>query len=238
MNKSKKGYIVYSGPSMLEPDVNIIGILTMKTTNAKTGDMAQLTIIRDDVEPHVAVKDGLDSAICGTCPHRHYNGGSCYVLPFQAPLAIYRAYHRGLYTKGLPAFNYNASVRLGAYGDPAALPYDVIVDVCSAFGSHTGYTHQAHHKGYDKRLTGLVMGSADTYKQALKMQSKGFKTFRVKLPNDTLLPNEVECLADTKGITCKECGLCDGDQLNIAISVHGQKAKKFKSSLIPLAQGV
>jgi len=231
--KKAKGFIVYEGKSQLDTNVDIVAILTMKTTNAKTGNMAQLWILHKDIEPHTATKTGDDYAVCGSCPQRHYNGGACYVTTFQAPLAVYRTYKKGGYAKGLPAFNYHASVRLGAYGDPAALPYETIVDVCSAFGSHTGYTHQASHRNFDNRLQGLVMASADTYKQAIKLQAKGFKTFRVKLPNDGYLDNEIECLADSKGLTCEQCGICDGDQKNVAISVHGSKKSKFKSSIIP-----
>ena len=66
--------------------------------NSKTGDMAQTWILRDDLEPHVALRDGQDGAVRGDCPHRSKaagGSGACYVTVFRAPLSIWRAYKRG-----------------------------------------------------------------------------------------------------------------------------------------------
>ena len=38
-----------------------------------------------DEEPHHATKTGADQITCGNCPHRHYNGGACYVVVFSVP---------------------------------------------------------------------------------------------------------------------------------------------------------
>ena len=229
------GYVVYNGPSMLDPKSNIVAIITMKTSNAKTGDMAQLWILDADTNPVEATKTGQDSSVCGSCPHRHYNGGACYVNVGQAPNSVYKAYKRGSYAFGLPAYT-DKGVRLGAYGDPAALPYIVLYKITACFSGHTGYTHQRKHKHFDDRILTLVQVSADTPKQALKAQKLGGRTFRVKLVGDSLLPNELECLADTKGMTCSECLLCDGNKANIAITVHGSRSKRFKSQLIELKE--
>ena len=82
----------------------------------------------------------------------------------------------------------------------------------------------------------ICMVSADTPKQALKFQSKGAKTFRVAMVGDALFPSEIECLADSKGIQCIDCGLCDGATRNIAITVHGSRSSNFKSNLIQTLQ--
>jgi serine/threonine-protein kinase RIO1 len=76
------------------------------------------------------------------------------------------------------------------------------------------------------------MVSADSPKQALKYQAMGAKTFRVAMQDDYLFDNEIECLADSKGIQCIDCGLCDGKSANVAIAVHGSLASRFKTSLI------
>jgi hypothetical protein len=230
--KKPSGYVIYKGPSALDPNQHIIAVLTLKTSNAKTGDMAQLWILPLDEAPHKATKSGGDYSVCGNCPQRHYNGGACYVTVFQAPLQVWKSYHKGNYTVGMPAFNRHASVRLGAYGDPAALPYGVVEELTTRFANHTGYTHQLAHKGFDDRYLNLLQVSADTPKAALKAQKLGGKTFRVKYPQDGLLKGEIECLADTQGMTCKDCGICDGYTANVAITVHGQKAKKFKSAMV------
>jgi len=233
-----KGYIMYQGPSALT-GTDIVVIATVKTSNIKTGDMIQVWILDALTNPVEAIKLGLDVSVCGQCPHRN---NTCYVNVGQAPNAVYKAFKRGLY----PVFNLveHASafagrmVRLGAYGDPAAAPFDVMSTLALLGKGHTGYTHQATHKGFDKRFLSLCMVSADTPKQAAKWQAQGAKTFRVALEGDGLAEGEIECLADSEGIQCIDCGLCDGKQQNIAITVHGSRSKNFKSQLINTVQVV
>ena len=45
----------------------------------------------------------------------------------------------------------------------------------------------------------------------------------MKTPDSPFLENEIECLADSEGVQCIDCGLCNGigDKPNIAINVHG-----------------
>ena len=233
------GFILYEGPSMLTGEP-IVAIVTLKTSNRKTGDMAQVWVIGAEVNPVELSQTKADSSICGNCPHRQSTGGACYVNIGQAPLAVYKAYKRGRYT----TFNasehgsYLASrkLRLGAYGDPAAVPYEVMAQITHLSLGHTGYTHQAAHKSFDTRYLKLCMVSADTPAQALKYQAKGAHTFRVALVGDSLADGEVECLADSKGLTCAECGLCDGTKGNVAITVHGSRMKRFNSKLITLTE--
>lgn len=232
-----KGFILYEGASMLD-GAPIVVIATMKTSNRKTGDMVQTWILRSDVNPVEASKNKLDVSICGNCPQRWSNGGACYVNIGQAPNAVYKSYKRGLY----PIFDATLHarqlegrrIRLGAYGDPAAVPFDVLKSFVGYGIGHTGYTHQARHMNFDKRFFGLVMVSADTPNQALAMQTLGAKTFRVALENDTLFDNEIECLSESKGLSCEACMLCDGTKQNIAIQVHGSRKKNFTSKLIPV----
>tara|TARA_R110001592_G_C13019565_1_gene737427 strand:+ start:138 stop:893 length:756 start_codon:yes stop_codon:yes gene_type:complete len=232
-----KGFVVYEGPSMLD-NAPIVVVATMKTSNRKTGDMVQTWILRSDVNPIEASKQKLDSSICGNCPQRWSNGGACYVNIGQAPNAVYKSYKRGLYPKfnaGEHATHFaGRKVRLGAYGDPAAVPFNVLAGLVSYGIGHTGYTHQAQHKSFDKRYFGLVMVSADTPKMALKMQSLGAKTFRVALEDDGMFENENECFSESVGMTCEECMVCDGTKTNIAIKVHGSRKNKFTSNLIPV----
>ena len=231
----EKGFILYEGKSMLD-GAPIVYIATLSTSNRKTGDMVQTWILRSDINPVEASKQKLDGSICGNCPQRQSTGGACYVNIGQAPNSIYKAYKNGRY----PKFDIelhgqylaNRKIRLGAYGDPAAIPFDINKTLTELAISHTGYTHQIAHKNFDKRYIDICQISADTPKQALKYQSMGAKTFRVALPNDSLYDNEIECLADSKGLNCIDCGLCDGQTKNIAIVVHGSRKNNFKSNLI------
>ena len=233
--KKQRGFVLYKGPSMLDQSP-IIVIATMSTSNVKTGDMVQTWILKEDINPVEASKIGADSSICGNCVHRHNTGGACYVNIGQAPNQVWKSYKRGLY----PVFNKDKhysyfigrKVRLGAYGDPAAVPFEIMESIANLCLGHTGYTHQIKHKGFDNRYLNLCMVSADTPRQAIKYQAMGAKTFRVALPDDRLFDNEIECLADSKGLQCIDCGLCDGKKQNIAIAVHGSRSNRFKSNLI------
>jgi hypothetical protein len=234
-----RGYIMWEGASVLDGSP-IAVIATMATSNAKTGDMVQTWIIRTDINPVEATKTGQDSAICGNCPHRHYNKGACYVNVGQAPNAVYKGYKRGIYpTFDLAQHGHHFSgrkIRLGAYGDPAAAPFAAMASIALLGTGHTGYTHQANHPNFDTQFYSLCMVSADTPKQALKYQNLGAKTFRVAMAGDALFDSEIECLSDSKGIQCIDCGLCDGSTKNIAITVHGSRSSNFKSNLIEAVQ--
>ena len=231
----ERGFIMYQGPSMLD-GAPIVVIATMSTSNVKTGQMVQTWILRADINPVEASKTGDDSSICGNCVHRHYNKGACYVNIGQAPNSVYKGYQRGLY----PVFSFDdhahyfghRKIRLGAYGDPAAVPFDGMQSIAALGIGHTGYTHQAEHKGFDGRYFELCQVSADTPRQAAKYQKLGAKTFRVALAGDALANGELECLSDSKGLQCIDCMLCDGSTRNIAITVHGSRSNRFKSNLI------
>jgi hypothetical protein len=232
------GYTLYQGPSVLD-GAPIAAILTLKTSNRKTGNMAQVWIIRTDDNPVAISQAKLDGSICGSCPHKQSVGGACYVNIGQAPLAVYKAFKRGRYSSDLSGLADKLAgrmLRLGAYGDPSAIPYEALASVAAMAKGHTGYTHQVTHKAFDKRYLGLCMVSADTPKQALKYQKLGAHTFRVALEGDTLAEDELECLADAQGLQCADCGLCDGTKRNIAITVHGSRSKRFKSNLINLKE--
>lgn len=242
--KQPTGFVLYEGKSVLD-GMPIVVVATLSTTNEKTGNMVQTWILRSDVAPNEAVKTGQDESVCGGCVHRHYLGGSCYVLPFQAPLNIYKSYKKGNYPKLTAEYMWmlaGRDIRLGAYGDPAAVPYYVWKGVVSVANSRTGYTHQANHPDFDARILEFCMVSADTPKQAAKFHKQGLRTFRVKTPEAPLLAGEVECLADTKGLTCQECKLCSGASVRgaaVAINVHGQRSKRYaekygKVNMIPM----
>ena len=228
------GFILYNGPSVLDGEP-IVVIATLKTNNPKTGDMVQTWILRADMSPTEAIAKKADGSICGSCPHRHALGGACYVNPWQAPLAVYKAFQRGSYAL-LDQSNAHKldgrRVRLGAYGDPAAVPYQIWAGLLMITGAKwTGYTHQASHRNFDSRIAGLCMVSADTPKQARQYQNDGFRTFRVKTNEGAMLPDEVYCPAD-QGAQCSTCGLCNGRANNgdsVAINIHGARGSKYSA---------
>ena len=73
-------------------------------------------------------------------------------------------------------------MRLGAYGDPAAIPFDVLRDLMFApdqFKHHTGYTHQWMLQHIDQRYRFLLMASVESECQQDLATSMGWRTFRV-----------------------------------------------------------
>src|SRR4051794_22843892 len=101
--------ILYQGPSMIDgaPIVAIATGLGKGSTNEKTGAMVQVWIIRSDVDPITASRNGQDVSICGDCPHRGEadpsketgwaRGRSCYVNLVQAPGSVFRSFRAGKY---------------------------------------------------------------------------------------------------------------------------------------------
>ena len=230
--KAPSGFVMYEGASQID-GAPIVVIATLKSSNRKTGDMVQTWILRQDLHPVESSAQGADVSICGNCPHRHNTGGACYVNIGQAPAQVWKSYKKGNYPAFIPgehdSFFMGRKVRLGAYGDPAAMPYEIAEQMVNMSLGHTGYTHQASRKFFDKRFLTLCQVSADTPKQAIKFQAMGAKTFRVALEGDALMNDEIECLSDSKGISCLDCGLCNGAKKNIAITVHGSRSSSFKS---------
>jgi hypothetical protein len=229
------GFILYEGDSLLTGEP-IVVIATMGGNNPKTDNdfksMVQTWIMLRDTPPHEAVKSGNDEGVCGNCIQRPSVGGACYVKTFQAPLSIWRAYKRGNYNNVINLESLRgAELRLGSYGDPSAVPFDIWRNLIDKVQPRlmTGYTHQMSHKAFDKRMAEVCMISADTPKVALKAHAQGFRTFRMTTDTEQLLPNEIICPNDTDGVKCIDCGLCDGagDKPNIAILAHGALAKRY-----------
>jgi hypothetical protein len=165
--------------------------LVWKSANVKTGNMVQLFILPHKTAPHKAVKSGADAAICGTCPQRPILGGGCYVAVFQGPLSTWKA------TRKLKAAPLSETVarlaeraskqergpvlRLGAYGDVAALPVDVVRALVAAVsGRVTGYTHGWTALGLAgvEHLRESCMLSVESEEMARQAHAAGWRTFR------------------------------------------------------------
>lgn len=230
MKKAKQvnGYVIYEGKSQLNGD-NIIAIVTLNSNNIKTGNMASMWIMNADTPPTKASKAGKDASVCGDCKHRAVNNGACYVVLHQGPLSVYKAYKRGNYPKVTDMSIFEGmKMRFGAYGDPSALPIDILVKIKAAVKNNTSYTHQ--WKKGDNLLKQFSMASVDSIEEQKEAVSQGWRTFRVTDNLSDKLDNEIVCPNTTRAIQCVDCGLCSGKSVgakNILIEVHGAKKKKF-----------
>lgn len=228
------GAVIYRGPSLFDgaPIVAILTGIARPSSNTKTGPMAQLWILLESDNPFSAVTTGRDSSICGTCNFR--NMGGCYVNVAKAPSNIWKAYTGGAYpmiagAEAIAALGAGRRVRLGAYGDPAAMPAGILRAVISKARKHTGYTH-AWRVSQD--LSAFLMASVDSETERIEAKSAGWRTFRVA-PKTTTAPNtdgEIICPNVTRGVNCYDCGLCNGagSAADIVIPAHGMRASRIK----------
>jgi hypothetical protein len=248
-NKPATGAILWEGDSLLT-GAPIVAIATFKSTNRKTDNSVQTWILCADQTPIAANYTGADEAICGNCPLRGIadgnparklaTGRACYVNVAQAPTSIFHAYKRGSYPRisaidaheiGIGRF-----VRLGAYGDPAAVPARIWQALLSGASSHTAYSHQSAYQGADFKAD-MFMQSADSLEMARGAWRDGNRTFRLVASVADIDPkNEILCPASDefeaqKGYkkTCAQCGLCNGTRKgkvkSIAIPAHGGSKK-------------
>lgn len=236
------GAIFYRGPSLLDgaPIVGIVTGINRPTANEKTGDLLQTWILRSHVSPTAAVVSGRDVSICGDCKLRGSSPADrlCYVTVFQAPLAVYKAYKRGNYRPLDLASIRGRGIRLGAYGDPAAIPTHVWQMLLTGASTWTGYTHQ--WRSCDRALSRIIMASVDSGDERIVADALGWRTFRVRPSTDDPFDASVEtvCPASSEGgyrTNCASCGLCQGQHKparSIVIAAHGARKQYFSLQVV------
>lgn len=227
--------LLYDGPSRLGPHP-IVVLATPTSKNSKTGDMKQVYILLRDIPPTEAIRSGDDATICGDCVHRGVEGRrTCYVsMVVGGPSMVWKAYQRGLFEPALSwlarcrVFD-DAYLRIGAYGDPAALPFKFWYSPLLGARGWTGYTHQWRTCSPD--FAKLFMASVEDEDEAREAQRIGYRTYRARPIGSDLLPGEFQCpAADEAGhrTTCRRCLLCRGlasPAKSVSIELHGQRFK-------------
>jgi hypothetical protein len=217
------GFVLYSGKSMLS-EQRIVAIATLYSANAKTGNMVQLWILPAELSPLAALKQNDNAGVCGRCPLQGVFDSKlgrmvrrvCYVNVGQAPEAIWQAYQRGRYPIYNPrrhaALIDGRTVRLGAYGDPAALPIRILRDLVAMSSSHSGFSHQLFD--IDRRRADLVaqycMTSCETPAQHVEAVRRGWRPFTVIRPDEQPPADAIECPHYSHKVQCATCGLCGG----------------------------
>jgi hypothetical protein len=241
--KKPSGYIIYRGASLLDDKPIIVVAITGKSSNIKTGDMVQTYILADNGKSPVESAKALDDvSVCGDCKHRRGLGGSCYVNLGQGPRAVMDGVIRGIYELS-DGYNVstavlNRKIRLGTYGDPAAVPAYVWEKLTFQAAGHTGYTHQWQN-GKADHVKRWCMASVDTPKEAAIAKMDGWRTFRVRdADGSPEFSHEMKCPASAemnKRLTCDTCMACSGGtdskKASVTIIVHGSLKNRFAASM-------
>lgn len=249
--------IVYEGPSLLDGTTPVVAVLTgveRPSVNRKVGwGAAHLWILRADTHPVDAADAGLDTAVCGDCPHRGRatkgpgRRRTCYVTLAKAPTTIWRRYAEGGYQRVSPsaaaAFLPGRLLRLGAYGDPAALPLAVLETLAEGAASTVGYTMQ-WRDGF--ALAHLCMASCGSWEEAEQARAYGYRAF-VALPGSDPAPaGAMQCPNEATRhrpmpVTCSDCRACGGTgsgtgsahTTHVQIGLHGPAARRT----LPVVRG-
>ena len=230
------GEVFYHGPSVIDGKP-IVGLLSLRpSVNRKLGSwLLQTWILLRNVTPLKGQQTGRDKSICGECLFRPTlrrearEAGDeptttqpCYVTTYRAPGAVWRAWKAGRYSKSPQTIPRWAVLRAGSYGDPAAIPYDVWAKLIkrmprrlNAQGRQlpvaVGYTQR--WRTCDPRFKSFCMASVTTPMDALLAQVAGWRTYRSRRKEESLLPMEFACPASKEEgyrLTCENCMACYG----------------------------
>lgn len=215
---------LYRGPSMLGAG-NILVVLTA-SDNRKLGTTGRDA--RPVVQVWILPEDGLtttDSCCPADCPFRptaEGAAGGCYVDP-----RVWRSVRRAALKREVEAplawdllVEIRPFVRLGAFGDPAAMPPELVADILHYSVGHTAYTH-AWRRPTSAWLRPVAMASCESSADATAARAMGWRTYTVAhSPSE----GEIPC-PSLRGVKCAECGLCDGRRgrpaPSISIPPHG-----------------
>jgi len=248
------GCVVWEGPSRFDGQPLVLLATNLEPTrlpNGKTGDAIQTWILRRDRDPYDANHDGTDASYCGSCALRPQGPDgaqrACYVHLGMVH-NIWEAYSLPPEERGPHATIYpflveldeatprrlgrgpfrDRKIRLGSFGDPAAVPFEVWEELVGRSAGWFGYTHA--WRTCDQRFRSLLMASVDSPEERVEAEVAGWRTFRTRLPDEPIEPGEIVCPASAEAghrTHCVDCGLCDGlhelrdPRRSIVIKIHG-----------------
>jgi hypothetical protein len=195
-----------------------VGRMRTATVAFWSDAMVQTYILRTDVPPTDAVASGADVEICGACPLRPStaapDAATCYVNVGWLN-ALWRSWKDGKVPtwtpKKLHAYIRDVvklPLRMGAYGDPARVDTEVWDTLAQRRGA--GYSHQWRDDSA-QGLAAHAMASVQSINEADDAHALGWRTYRVDIDGVGPQAGEIECPNTTRGVTCADCGLCNGN---------------------------
>jgi len=227
MRNCPKGFVAW------EDDERIL-VVTFSSENDKTGNMCQTWILAKAESPYEATVSGLDYIVCGDCKHRRASLGSCYVNTVRmGPGNVWKSWRDGNYppsSRFLISKLQGRKVRVGSFGDPAFVPFEVWETLLQDTYGSTGYTHG--WRWCDQRLAKYCMASVDTMEEMEVAQALGWRTFRVRQDGEPRNKNEMQCPAveEISDMQCEDCMACSGSASagkSVSLEVHGATKKRF-----------
>ena len=225
--------VLWAGTSPIDgnPIAAILTGINSPSNNSKTGDMPQVWIVRSDIHPVDALRSGGDFSICGNCPHRPKALGekalskaerTCYVNPMSFS-GVYKKFAAGGYPMHTNlsqlAIDLEAAgkhIRLGAYGDPACIPLDILEAALSRVPT-TGYTHRWRQCSPD--YAAWCMASCETLEDIAAAKLLGYRVFYAAAnpeQHDLSGRRLATCPAAAesgKATTCRKCMACGGTRI-------------------------
>lgn len=228
---------IYDGPSQLTGD-RILVIATAKSSNRKIGRMLQLWIIPAE-SPIDAVYSGRDAAVCGDCSLRgdgHGHQRICYVEWWRSVSNIWQSHPKAerVDPGQFARIAQGMQLRIGAYGDPVAVPPRVWEPALQTAAGWTAYTHQWKRPIARSHFQPWCMASVDSEAERRQAVADGWRTFRVQGVGGTaVLGTEVVCPHEVDAtIQCAGCSLCRGASRpakSIVVTVHSRPGVKWFS---------
>ena len=260
--KGCRGFTIHKGRTLLPYQKGkVINLLSLYSSNGKLGGELQTWHLSATMHPTEARRGGAgDGCICGTCPFRAQPGdklGACY--PDGRGIAsLWASVGRGNY----PAIEelardvrlsvpdtlrilgtFGGGVRLGAYGDPAAMPVAIGQALTGSANTRQGFTHAWRALGASP-WRGLVMASCELPGHVRQAEAAGWRTYTVYPPE--LSEREArQAIANASGrlvvahcpaserknyaVTCETCpiqcdGLREGSPWQVINAAHGNPA--------------
>lgn len=222
---TRRSAIVWRGPSVFtgNPVQIVMTGIDLKSVNEKTGPMVQISVLPEGRNPSLDFGTLRERDVCG----------DCVLVGRGARRVCYAAYLAWLHGQHMMQYRElsfvearvalaGKSVRVGSYGDPAAVPFDVWNELLVRVDNWTGYTHA--WRTCDQRFRHLLMASVETTDGYLEARRMGWRTFRLKLPSFAVHPGEIRCPYETHGVQCVKCRLCCGTERpakSVVVNAHG-----------------
>lgn len=232
------GFVLHEGPSLIGSG-DVVAIATLTSKNIKTGNMVQVWILPKHMDPLDALQASQNSGACGQCPLqgcfddtlKRMVNRVCYVNVGQAPKQVYNSYAKGKYPRFQRQYHEcllkDREIRIGAYGDPAALPTHLVKYLAQVGSGWTGYSHQLF--SIDQRranaLAKYLMVSCHTPAQHAEAKRRGWRSFVAIHPKQSIPADAVQCPNYTHGVLCADCQLCRGTSRpakDIYVVAHGK----------------